>query len=163
MIMKKVIVIGCPGGGKSTFSRKLRDKTGLPLRHLDMIWHRPDKTNITREAFDQALEAILHTNGWIIDGNYGCTMEKRIQMCDTVFFLDLPTEVCLQGALSRLGVKREDMPWVEEKMDDEFSEFITNFANCERLQIYAILEKYPNKSVVIFRSHAEIDQYLKQL
>ena len=161
--MKKVIVIGCPGGGKSTFSRKLRDKTGLPLYHLDMIWHRPDKTNITREAFDQALEAILHTSDWIIDGNYRRTMEKRIQMCDTVFFLDLPTEVCLQGVLSRLGVKRQDMPWIEEKMDDEFSEFITNFANCERPQIYAILEKYPNKYVVIFRSHAEIDQYLKQL
>ena len=47
--MKKVIVIGSPGAGKSTFSRKLRDKTGLPLFYLDMIWHKPDKTNITRE------------------------------------------------------------------------------------------------------------------
>ncbi len=51
-MMQKIIVIGSPGAGKSTFARKLRDKTGLPLHYLDMIWHRPDKTNITHEEFD---------------------------------------------------------------------------------------------------------------
>ena len=43
--MKKVIVIGSPGAGKSTFARKLKEKTGLPLWYLDMIWHKTDKTN----------------------------------------------------------------------------------------------------------------------
>ena len=57
--MKKVLVIGCPGAGKSTFARRLRDETGLTLYHLDMIWHKPDKTNITREEFDQRLFEIL--------------------------------------------------------------------------------------------------------
>ena len=161
--MQKVIIIGCPGSGKSTFSRKLRDKTGLPLYHLDMIWHRADKTHITREAFDQTLETILNTNTWIIDGNYSRTMKKRIQMCDTVVFFDLPTEVCLNGVQARIGVKREDMPWVEEKMDEAFREFIVNFAKDERPRIYELLEKYPDKSVILLHSHEEIDQYLKQL
>ena len=57
--MKKVIVIGCPGSGKSTFSRKLRDKTGLPLFYLDTIWHKADKTTVSREEFDLALEGII--------------------------------------------------------------------------------------------------------
>ena len=57
--MKKVIVIGCCGAGKSTFARKLRDLTGLPLHYLDMIWHKPDRTNVSREEFDAALQNIL--------------------------------------------------------------------------------------------------------
>ena len=51
--MKKVIIIGCPGAGKSTFARKLKDRTGLPLFYLDMIWHKADGTNISRDEFDE--------------------------------------------------------------------------------------------------------------
>ena len=57
--MKRVIVIGSPGAGKSTFSRKLRDITGLPLYHLDNIWHKPDRTTISREEFDERLAAVF--------------------------------------------------------------------------------------------------------
>lgn len=68
--MKRVIVIGSPGAGKSTFARRLRDKTGLPLHYLDMIWHLPDRTNISEKEFDGKLNEILKTDSWIIDGNY---------------------------------------------------------------------------------------------
>ena len=93
--MRKVIVIGCPGAGKSTFARRLRDQTGLPLYHLDMLWHRPDRTTVSREEFDMQLERLLKQNCWILDGNYQRTLEKRLLVCDTVFLLDLPLEVCL--------------------------------------------------------------------
>lgn len=63
--MKRVIVIGSPGAGKSTFSRKLRDKTGLPLHYLDMMWHLPDRTTISKEEFDNRLTEILKTDRWI--------------------------------------------------------------------------------------------------
>ena len=57
--MKKIMVIGCPGAGKSTFSRALRDKMGLPLFHLDILFWNSDKTNVSREEFDQKLSRIL--------------------------------------------------------------------------------------------------------
>lgn len=57
--MRRVLVIGCPGAGKSTFARRLRDATGLPLYYLDMLWHKPDRTTITREEFDIRLQMIL--------------------------------------------------------------------------------------------------------
>ena len=118
--MKRVIVIGSPGSGKSTFSRKLRDKTGIPLYHLDNIWHRPDRTTISREEFDERLSAILAKDSWIIDGNYSRTLEWRIKHCDTIFLLDYPLEVCLAGVKGRIGNEREDMPWIEYEFDEEF-------------------------------------------
>lgn len=57
-MLNKVIVIGSPGAGKSTFSRKLRDVTGLPLYYLDMLWHKPDRTTISREEFDTKLKGL---------------------------------------------------------------------------------------------------------
>ena len=86
--MKKIIVIGCPGSGKSTFAGKLNKKTGLPLFHLDNIWWKEDKTNISKEEFDQILNSIVCQDKWIIDGNYKRTFEIRMNACDTIFFLD---------------------------------------------------------------------------
>ena len=84
--MKRAIVIGCPGAGKSTFARKLKDKTGLPLYYLDRIFHKPDRTTVTREEFDQELQTILQTDRWIIDGNYRRTLPLRFEACTDVFF-----------------------------------------------------------------------------
>lgn len=161
--MKKAIVIGCPGAGKSTFARKLRDKTGLPLYYLDMLWHRPDKTNITPEQFDAMLTEILETNQWIIDGNYARTLEMRINACDTVFLLDFPLDVCLAGAKERIGQKREDMPWIEKELDEDFRQWILDFPNTQLPEIYNLLEQYrKSRKVYIFHSRAEADYYLKE-
>ena len=61
--MKRIIVIGSPGAGKSTFARQLRDITGLPLYYLDMIWHLPDRTTITKDEFDQKLKSLMRNFG----------------------------------------------------------------------------------------------------
>ena len=58
--MKKILVIGCPGSGKSTFARRLRDRTELPLYPLDLLWHRPDKTTVSKAEFDAAL-TVFHS------------------------------------------------------------------------------------------------------
>ena len=95
--MQKIIVIGSPGAGKSTFARRLRDISGLPLYYLDMIYHRSDKTAVSREEFDEKLMRILETERWIIDGNYRRTLELRLEKCTDVFLFDLPADVCLNG------------------------------------------------------------------
>ena len=159
--MQKVLVIGSPGAGKSTFSRKLRDATGLPLYYLDMIWHRPDKTNISREELTARQEEIMKTPKWIIDGNYLSTMELRLKNCDTVFFLDYPLEVCLAGAKARIGTKREDIPWIETEFDQEFKQWILDFPKDQLPIIYQLLEKYKkNRTVHIFKSREEAEHYL---
>lgn len=159
--MDKIIIIGSPGSGKSTFARKLRDVTGIPLYYLDMLWHKPDRTNYTREEFDISLEEIIKKDRWIIDGNYQRTMELRMKECDTVFLMDFPLEVCLAGAAARVGHKREELPWVETEFDEEFREDIIAFPKEKLPQIYRLLEKYKeNKKIVIFKAREEADSYI---
>ncbi len=163
-MFQKTIVIGSPGSGKSTFSRRLRDATGLPLYYLDMLWHKPDKTNCSREEFDEALGKIISGDKWIIDGNYQRTLEMRLKSCDTVFFMDFPLDVCLSGAASRVGTKREDMPWVEDEFDAEFRQWIIDFPETKLPQIYELLEKYKDgKTITVFKSREEADGYLRSL
>lgn len=161
MSFQKVIIIGSPGAGKSTFARKLRDITGLPLHYLDMIYHKPDRTTVSREEFDAKLREILSSEKWIIDGNYQRTIECRMRECDTVFLLDYPVEQCLEGAQERVGRKREEMPWTEETLDEEFRQWIVDFRHTALPQIYTLLEKYKDgREIVVFKSRAEAEAWL---
>ncbi len=163
MGFQKIIIIGSPGAGKSTFARKLRNITGLPLYYLDLIWHKPDRTTISREEFDEKLKAIITSEKWIIDGNYQRTIERRLQACDTVFLLDYPVEQCLEGAQERVGKKREEMPWVEETLDETFRQFILEFQHIKLPQIYALLKQYgDSKEIVIFKSRAEAETWIEK-
>ena len=110
-----------PGSGKSTFARRLHDVTGLPIYYLDNLFWKADRTHISRDEFDARLNEYMQGDRWIIDGNYSRTYEMRIAACDTVIFLDYGEEVCMQGITNRVGKVREDMPWIEDELDPEFS------------------------------------------
>lgn len=162
--MRKVIVIGCPGSGKTTFAEKLNKCTGLPLFYLDAIWHKPDRTHISREEYDERLAEIFELDEWIIDGNYSRTIEVRLQMCDTVFLFDLPTEVCIQGATSRLGKSRYDIPWIDTELNPKLKKAIEEFPFKTLPNIYKILDKYrANKQIFIFKSRMQADEFLNGL
>ena len=159
--MKRAIVIGCPGAGKSTFARKLKDKTGLPLYYLDRIYHKPDRTTVPREEFDRRLQTILQTDRWIIDGNYQRTLPLRFDACTDVFFLDFPFHLCLEGAASRVGTVREDMPWVEQEFDPAFRQYILDFPKDQLPGIYELIERYQDRRrIMIFHSREEADHWI---
>ena len=162
--MKKIVIIGCPGSGKSYFSKQLKDILNIPLYHLDLIWNKEDKTTITREEFDIELQKIFDTENWIMDGNYQRTLDLRISNSTTVILLDYPLNVCLQGATSRVGIKRDDMPWKEDKLDENFKQYIIDFSKNNLPEIYNIIDKYKDKKeIIIFKSREEADEYLNNL
>ena len=158
--MKKVIVIGCPGSGKSTVSRALHNKTGIPLYHLDMMYWNADKTTVEKSVFLERSSDVLEKDEWIIDGNYGSTMELRMAACDTVIFLDYPLEVCLGGIKERRGKPRSDMPWIETEEDAEFIEFIKSYNEQQKPKVLELLEKYSDRSIIILESREQADAFL---
>lgn len=161
--MKRIMIIGCPGSGKSTFARSLTEKTGLPLHYLDMMYWNPDRTTKPKEKFRAALRETVALSEWIIDGNYGSTLELRMEACDTVIFLDYPPEVCLSGIEERRGKPRADMPWVETEPDLEFIEFIKKYNEESRPRVIELLEKYKEKNIIIFKSRQESEDFLRSL
>lgn len=162
--MKKVIIIGCPGAGKSYFAKKLHSLSGIPLYHLDMIWHKKDKTHISREEFDERLKRILQEKAWILDGNYLRTMELRVKACDTVIFFDFPYEVCMEGIYNREGKKQDDIPWEVEKADSLLLETVRNYNQAQRPHVYSLLEKYKHgKEMYIFKTREEAEKWFMEV
>lgn len=161
--MKRVMVIGCPGSGKSTFSRKLHKLTGIPLYHLDLMYWNPDRTIVDKSVFRERLVNAIQSKEWIIDGNYKSTLELRLQACDTVVFLDYSVNVCLDGIKKRRGKPRTDMPWIENEEDREFIEFVKNY-NCQnRPGVMELLNQYANKDIYIFKERKEANEFLNRL
>lgn len=162
--MKKVIVIGCPGSGKSTFSKSLHRITGIPLFHLDMLFWNADKTTVEKPVFIERLLKTVQNSEWIIDGNYISTMELRMEKCDTVIFLDYPLEVCLNGIKERKGKPRSDMPWIESDEEDaEFIEYIKNYNTQSRPQVLELLKRYSHKDIYIFSNRTQAEEFLTRL
>lgn len=148
--MKKIIVIGSPGAGKSCFSRELTLLTNIELFHMDNLYWHEDKTHISHEELVSKLNDIMTNDTWIIDGNYISTLELRIKEADTIFYLDYPTEVCIEGIKARVGKKRDDIPWVEDELDNDFLKFVETFRTETKPQIESLLENIIIKSCIDF-------------
>lgn len=160
---KRILVVGCPGSGKSVFSERLRKITGLPLVHLDNIWWRADRTHISRDEFDRALDSLLSRREWIIDGDYSRTYETRIRACDTIIFLDFDPEECLSGLRERLGKRRPDLPWIETEPDPELAELVRAYPGEKRPILCGLIGKYGDKQTLVFPTRAQAEAWLSRL
>lgn len=166
--MQRILVMGPPGAGKSTFARKLAGITGLPLFHLDQEYWQPDWVPVGEEELQRRVRRILEGERWIIDGNYGDTMAPRLARADTLFILDLPRWKCLLGALRRRlayrgGRTREDMAeGCPEKLDWEFVRYIWRFTkDVKPRNETCIAEHGRHLKVYRARSYREAEALLK--
>lgn len=162
-IGNRIIVIGCSGSGKSTFSKKLHEITKLPLIHLDNVWWKADRSHISRDEFDLQLDEILKGDSWIVDGDYSRTYEVRFEKCDTVIFLDYSYDECMKGIIDRVGKDRSDIPWTEHRLDPELVKLVDDYSAENRPVVLTLLEKYSDKNRFVFRSRSEADEWIKYL
>ena len=157
---KKIIVIGCSGSGKTTFSRRLNKIISIPAYYLDSVYWNEDATHISRVEFIKKQEEIFRKKEWIIDGNYRNTLEMRIKEADLIFFFDIPVADCLDGVKFR--TYRPELP-CDLPVDDELISFVENFNTDVKPVILKHFEKYSDKKIITFKSRAEADEYLEKL
>lgn len=167
--MERIIVIGCGGAGKSTLARKLGEKTGLPVVHLDQIWWSPGNwKHLERAEFDRRLAVEMEKPRWILDGNFNRTMEIRLEKCDTVIYLDFSRMACLRSWMGRViknwGHARADMAeGCAEWFDPEMAKWIWRFNRDNRKRYYELLDGIEGKQVYILKNRREVNRFLIEL
>ena len=165
--MERVLIIGCGGAGKSHLARQLAAITGLPVIHLDAEYWLPGWVEPPRAEWRQRIRGFSQSRRWIIDGNYGGTLEQRLADADTVFFLDFPTLTCLYGISERLiryrGRTRPDMtPGCPEHFDWEFLLYVLSFRRHSRLHVLDALRGFKGELVTL-TSRRAVNRYLESL
>ncbi len=170
---QRIIVIGSPGAGKSTFSAAISCITGLPLCHLDRLYWKPGWVPVDREKFLEQIREVISSPSWIIDGNYQSTLNERFEAADTVIFLDFNRIVCIAGALRRLfpaGWRdRKDMTeGCEERFNREFLkflQFIWFYPSTGRRETVAMLhsERSRGKTIYILHSRNEANDFIRSI
>lgn len=167
--MRKVLVIGSGGAGKSIFAARLAARTGLPLIHLDALYWKPGWVETPKEEWAATIDALVARDAWVMDGNYGGTMDRRLAACDTVVFLDLPRTVCLLRAARRRiafhGRSRPDVPeGCNEQLPWKFVRWIWEYPKTRRPGILAKLDALrPDQRAVVLRSPAEVEAFLRSI
>lgn len=166
--MQRILIIGCPGSGKSTFAKKLAEKTKLPLIHLDRLFWKSGWIERSREEFDALVSDELNKDRWIIDGNYLRTLSDRMKYADTIIFFDYPTYICLWRVLKRIvkkhGTTRDDMGEnCPERFDMGFIKYILGFRKNQREKIYQKLSFCTNAEIVIVHSKKDFGKIERTL
>ena len=167
--MKRILVIGSGGAGKSTVATRLAQLLDLEVNHLDKFYWRPGWVETPPEEWTQIVTDLINRDSWIIDGNYGGTLELRMQRCDTIVFLDMPRLLCVWRIVKRnfryrRGVRPDMAEGCREKLDPEFVSWVWNYSRRTRPKVVKLIREQANgKRVVWLRSNAEVNKFLGEL
>ena len=164
--MKKILVIGSGGSGKSRVATRLGKSLNLEVSHLDQLFWRPGWSKPAPEEWVRIVTDLTDRDSWILDGNYSGTLDLRLQKCDTVVFLDLSRWLCLwrivKRALRYRNGQRPDMAeGCPEKLDPEFVLWVWNYPRRTRPKVAKLLrEQSDGKQIVWLRSRREVEKFL---
>jgi adenylate kinase family enzyme len=168
-MMRRVLVIGSGGAGKSTLARRLGARLGLEVIHLDTLYWRAGWVEPPKEEWGAQVAELLRRDAWVMDGNYSGTLAERLAACDAVVFLDLPRTVCVWGILKRALIyrrtSRPDMaPGCPEQVTLQFLRWVWNYPTRSRPKVLALLARQPpGKPVFRLRSRADVEKFLTDI
>ena len=151
--MKKVILIGSPGSGKSYLTSHLKDKVDLPIYHLDKLYWYDDWKHISRQELINKQEEIMKNDKWLIDGHFQSTLENRIKNADTIIHFNMSGLTCVNGVKHRIKNHpiRDDMPssCIEKELDPAFETCMLNFKKEKNKEIFSLMKKHPSNVLTI--------------
>lgn len=167
--MKKIVILGCAGCGKSTLAKKLGSQLNIPVLHLDTIYWKANWKEEDSQIFLEKQIEMIKKDAWILDGNYRDTLDIRLKDCDTVIYLDYPRRTAIYGIYKRYFEYRnkprdtiaEACP---EKIDKSFFQWVWNFRKNARPIILNKINEYKlEKEVLIFKRRRHLKKYLKSI
>jgi adenylate kinase family enzyme len=169
MTMKRIAVIGSGGSGKSTLARQLGETLQLPVYHLDKLYWQPNWQALPQDEWKNLQESLCNKSTWIMDGDYGGTVDIRLAAADTIIFLDIPRLLCLWRVTKRFlryrGSSRPDMvDGNKERLNKEFLMWLWNYPKEKKPQILSKLGPLKReKKVIILSSPKAVKIFLAQL
>jgi adenylate kinase family enzyme len=167
--MKRVAIIGSGGSGKSTLALEIGRRLELPVYHLDKLFWSPNWTERPTPEWQELQKSLCAKLTWVMDGNYGGTMDIRLTACDTIIFLDMPRTLCLRRVTKRFfkyrGKARPDMTQgCEERLTREFLLWVWNYPKDRRPGILTRLETIKaTKNVIVLKSPRAVQKFLAGL
>ena len=168
--LRKIILIGSGGAGKSTLAVELGRLLDLPVIHLDALFWQPGWQEMPRDEWNLLLGDLVKQDAWVMDGNYGGSMNIRLAACDTIIFLNFSRWICMYRLMKRVarhyGRTRPDLAegCPEQLPDWPFIQWIWTFSSRKAPGILEKLRAYEGeKTVVILRSPAEVKRFLASL
>lgn len=167
--MEKVIIIGCGGGGKSTLARKLGEILNIKVYHLDAMYWKPGWEMTAKDEWKKLIQQVIEEDSWLMDGNYGSTIDMRAQAADSIIFLDYSTTRCLYGIFRRRvmyhGRTRPDMnEGCPERLDWDFIKWVAKYKREKAPGIIARLEEFKlqGKEIYHFTNPRETEKFIKE-
>ncbi|MBT2640613.1 DNA topology modulation protein [Bacillus sp. ISL-41] len=168
--MEKIIIIGCGGAGKSTLARKLGKILNIKVYHLDALYWKPGWEMTAKDEWETLIKEVIEKDSWIMDGNYGSTMDLRALAADTIIFLDYSSARCLYGVFKRRimyhGRTRPDInEGCPESLDWDFIKWVAQYKRKNAPGIMAKLEefKFQGKEIYHLTNPRETEAFLEGL
>lgn len=167
--MRRILVIGSGGAGKSTFARRLGGLLGLEVIHLDALYWSAGWVETPKDVWRERVGELVRREAWVMDGNYSGTLELRLAACDTVVFLDLPRAACVWGILKRAFIYRRatrpDMArGCPERVTADFLRWVWNYPARARPKVLKLLAEHAGgRRVVRLRTRAEVEEFLARV
>lgn len=167
--MKRVLLIGSGGAGKSTLAVQAGAALGLPVIHLDALYWRPGWEPTPSAEWRTRVADLTAGDAWVMDGNYGGTLDLRLAACDAVVFLDLPRWLCVARVLRRwlryAGRTRPDLrAGCPERLSWEFLRWVWDYPRRRRPGVLRQLAALPpDRQVIVLTSRAAVARFLAQL
>ena len=167
--MRRIAIIGPSGAGKSTLARQIGAKTGLPVIHLDVHYWGAGWAEPPKDVWEQVVRELTQGETWVMDGNYGGTMELRLAAADTILFLDLPRATCLLRVVGRQlryrNRTRPDMaPGCPERLTWFFLRYIWNYRRDRRPGILERMARYAEgRKLVHLQTPRQVRGFLEAL
>lgn len=167
--MRRILVIGSGGAGKSTLAKRLGAILGIPVIHLDSLYWRPGWVETDKTEWADRVKRVISEDSWILDGNYSGTLAERLEACDTAVFVDLPRITCVwrvaKRSVTHHGKSRPDMPdGCPERLDVRFLLWIWRYPARSRPKVLSLLEQHRRtKKVIHLRAQADVERFVESL